>query len=163
MEEQDRMRRSGGGPAAGRSEGRRNPGREEARKRRGPTFSVQVRSLPRVFLGSFLPGFLLPLWLVGVGGCTTSDPCDPMCATVADAYGACLVDWGLDWTAAGYQDASDFEDACATWAWEQRQLARDAGRPVAEVDQACETRAAQVEEGDCSTISSLDWNEPVAP
>ena len=89
-----------------------------------------------------------------------ADPCDAMCAAAADREGACLSDEGLDWSAAGYADSTDFEDACGTWAWEQRKLARDAGISSAAVTATCEARQAVFQDGSCDDAAGVDWNAP---
>jgi hypothetical protein len=97
--------------------------------------------------------------LVLLVACAADDPCAPMCAAATDALSACLDADGLDWAAAGYADAADHRDACETWAWAQRQLARDAGG--ADVDGACAAREAELVDGGCDAYSAIDWAQPV--
>ena len=89
------------------------------------------------------------------------DPCTAMCAAAADLYGGCLSSWGADWEAAAYEDEADFLDACATWAWEERQLEAEAGH-VGSVDTVCEERERQfaAEDATCDDFTSLDWSAP---
>ncbi len=96
--------------------------------------------------------------LLGPVGCDRGDdPCLPMCEQARDLFGECLDASGLDWTAAGYEDAQDYLDACLTWAWEMRILADSAGEPDA-VDEMCAERETELAGGDCDTYSSIDWN-----
>lgn len=102
---------------------------------------------------------LLLLWLLGCDG--GADPCDPFCEAAADAQAACLSASDLDWSALGYADRDDWLDRCQTWAWEQRQLARDAGASADAVDAACQAEEALMQGGGCDEIQSFDWNDPV--
>lgn len=87
------------------------------------------------------------------------DPCPPMCAASREVYGTCLEEWGLDWQAAGYLDADDFEGRCTTWAWELRLLAADAGQPGRVVDAECSERLDTwtVPGASCSSWTAVDW------
>lgn len=95
--------------------------------------------------------------------------CAPMCAAAASAYGRCLAPDGAGaptWQDAGYADEQGFLDACDTWAWEQRLLARAAeGRRAgdAKVSAACAARAAElrVEGSACETFLAIDWSAPL--
>ena len=89
------------------------------------------------------------------------DPCTAMCVAAASLYGGCLTTWGADWESANYADEADFVDACATWAWEMRQLEVDAGK-IGATDQTCLERstAFQAEDATCDTYTTLDWNSP---
>lgn len=100
------------------------------------------------------------VWLL-LGCADPADPCTATCDAAASLYGGCLADWGAGWEAAGYADEADFVDACATWAWELRQLEADAGR-TGEVDAECEARteALAAEDATCDTYTSMDWNTP---
>ena len=95
--------------------------------------------------------------LVGVAACADADlaspPCTDMCAKATELYDGCLADWGLDWTAAGHEDAASHERSCQTWAWEHTQLL-DADL----VDTTCAERAAIFQEGSCADYTSIDWN-----
>lgn len=101
------------------------------------------------------------VWLLLLGCAEPADPCTAMCAGAAELYGGCLSEWGADWSAAGYADEPDFLDACATWAWELRELEADAGR-TGEVDAECARReeAFTAEAATCDAYTSLDWNTP---
>ena len=93
-------------------------------------------------------------------GCSTApDPCTTMCENAATLYGGCLSTWGADWEAAGYADEDEFLDACATWAFEMRQLEDDAGK-TGETDQTCEDRAATfaAEDATCDAYTGIDWS-----
>ena len=90
--------------------------------------------------------------------------CDEMCAAAAGLYGACLEDWGLDWSAAGYEDEDDYLESCRTWAWEMALLQQDAlERGVEEAEGwlgttcALRLRAFRSEDASCETYTSLDW------
>ena len=84
------------------------------------------------------------------------DPCEETCDQAQRLFEACLDDWGIDWTDAGYQDADDYLDACLTWAWEMRTLAADAGDPGA-ADSLCEERTTELETGTCDAYLAIDW------
>lgn len=88
--------------------------------------------------------------------------CDDMCAVAAERRGACLEREGLDWEAAGYADAADFEAACLTWAWEQRLLAREAAGVAAarSVEETCLMRQRAYEEDTCDELATIDWSAP---
>ena len=81
-----------------------------------------------------------------------------MCEHAESLYGACLTEWGLDWSAAGYTGAADFAAACETWSWEARLLERDAIRAdraeAGALAAACEVRGALY--GDSETTCD-DW------
>ncbi len=98
---------------------------------------------------------MIAWWLVGCA----PDPCEAMCEAAVGPRWDCLARSGLDWEAAGYADAEDFEAACRTWAWEMRLLEEDAGLE-GEVDAACALRAEALAApgADCDTWSRWDWN-----
>lgn len=105
--------------------------------------------------------------LFGLSACADPDPCAPMCAAAATAYGACLDPDGEggappDWGAAGYDDRRGFLDACDTWAWEQRLIAEEEGAPD-RVDAACAQREEALRAADdpCSAFSALEWSAPL--
>ncbi len=107
---------------------------------------------------------LLLLSIVACGE-PAADPCEPMCSSAAALYGGCLEGWGLDWTAAGYEDEEDFLGSCATWAWELRVLeeaAIERGELAAggHVDAVCEERAELFQDGVCSDYTDIDWSQP---
>lgn len=99
------------------------------------------------------------LLLLACGG--DDDACLPFCEAAADAQAACLSASDLDWTALGYDNRDDWLEACQTWAWEQRQLARDAGASASAVDDACQERESAMDGGGCAEIQSFDWSDPV--
>jgi hypothetical protein len=92
------------------------------------------------------------------------DPCEPMCQEAAVLYGGCLADWGLEWSAAGYEDEQHFLLSCATWAWELRELEEAAlergelGR-TGSVDAVCVEREELFSDGVCSDYTDIDWSE----
>lgn len=89
------------------------------------------------------------------------EACAQACAAAAVAMQGCLAEDGLGWEAAGYADEAAFLDACDTWAWEQLQLAREAGQGRAALGEACEVRAEDIEQGTCEEFMALDWNHPL--
>ena len=105
---------------------------------------------------------------IGLGGCAPEVPesCVAMCEAATGVYGDCLVEWELDWPAAGYDDAEAFTASCETWAWEMRVLHRDALRRGLTderqwLDQTCEERSTTLSsEGvTCEDYTAIDWNE----
>lgn len=102
------------------------------------------------------------LLLFSLSACDgAEDACAPFCRAASDAQAACLAASDLDWEALGYADQDDWLESCQTWAWEQRQLARDAGVSAGAVDAACQAQEGAMEGGGCSEIQSFDWNDPV--
>ncbi|MCO4748018.1 MAG: hypothetical protein KC912_24710 [Proteobacteria bacterium] len=99
--------------------------------------------------------FLLTLW-----ACEGPVPpsCDAMCVEAADLYGGCLDDWGLDWTAAGYDDERAFLGSCETWAWEADLVTRDQPDWL---ETTCDARSASFASPDatCDDYTSVDWND----
>jgi len=86
---------------------------------------------------------------------SADDPCDDMCAAAATTYGTCLEDWGLDWSAAGYEDDADFREVCETWAWEMRILEKETDAD-GWTDATCAARAELL--GTCEDYIGIDWN-----
>jgi hypothetical protein len=84
------------------------------------------------------------------------DPCPEMCRAGAALYGGCLEGWGLDWSAAGYEDEEDFLEVCETWSWEMRLLEEAAGA-AGSVDATCEQRADLFNGGECEDFTGVDW------
>lgn len=65
----------------------------------------------------------LLLLLALLAGCAPADACDPMCDAAAARFAACLDEEGRTWgDAVGYADEDDYDDWCATYTWELRQL-----------------------------------------
>jgi len=67
--------------------------------------------------------------------------CSAMCDAALDRFEACLDEGGQDWGASvGYENPTDYTNACETFAWELREL-----------DQAdsCAARRATFEDGTC--------------
>ena len=109
----------------------------------------------------------LPLGIaILLAGCGEQDPdpCVEMCQAAADLYGGCLEGWGLDWTAAGYDDEADYLGSCETWGWEMRaleaQAIRDGDAEAGAVDGICVERTAllSAEDAECSAYTDIDWN-----
>jgi hypothetical protein len=107
---------------------------------------------------------LASLALAGLSsaGCASSSPsCDSLCAVARPAFEACLTEWGGSWGLAfGYSDAADYDDWCATWVFEQRQLAATAEDPTtaeAQLDQRCIDLDVLLTEGPCSDYWGL-WD-----
>ena len=95
-----------------------------------------------------------------MAGCASSSPsCDSVCGVARPAFEACLVEWGGTWGATfGYTDAVDYDDWCATWVFEQRQLAATAD-DSAEAEELLDARCLALEEslaeGPCSDYWGL--------
>ena len=85
------------------------------------------------------------------------DPCTPMCAAATELYGGCLASWDMEWTSAGYDDATHFTESCETWAWSSRLLEEDAGRS-GEIDTVCRERRETFEDGECEDFTRIDWS-----
>lgn len=97
------------------------------------------------------------IWLL-LWACA-DDACVPMCEVVAHAWGECLETRDAAWADAGWADEDDLRDGCATWAWTQRKLARDAGG--VDVDAICADRAAEIAaDADSCTVTRMDWDGP---
>lgn len=93
-----------------------------------------------------------------------ADPCAAMCSSATQVYGACLSDWGADWSDAGYSDERDYFHACETWAWEFRILEKQAKRDgevsaLGNVDATCESneQALETSVNPCDTWSAIEW------
>lgn len=104
------------------------------------------------------------LWLI-LACSEPPDPCDDMCAAAAALYGGCLAEWGVEWSAAGYEDERDFTDACTTWAWEMHILEADAVErgvkgAAGATDALCEERTTLFSSADvtCTDYTGIDWN-----
>ena len=106
--------------------------------------------------------------MLGAGCADAVDPaCAAMCATAGEAYGACLADWGVDWSAAGLEDEADYVDRCETWAWEMGVLERDARArgeavPRGATEAACVERDSllSAEGATCTDLTAIDWTVP---
>ncbi len=100
--------------------------------------------------------------------CETPAPsaCTDMCGSAAALYGGCLEDWGVDWSAAGYEDEDQFLASCATWIWEMSLLEADA-LERGEIEQegwlgpVCAERHAafSAEDATCEAYTGVDWND----
>ena len=96
-------------------------------------------------------------------GCTKSvSSCDDMCREAKALTASCLLEWDLDWDAAGYEDADAFENSCETWIWEQEQLieaAQKRGDAVKSLEETCSNRA-QILSSDTATCEDMGlWSE----
>lgn len=73
--------------------------------------------------------------------CGEPDACDAMCEVAREKFGTCLEESGLEWgEGAGYSDPLDYDNWCATWTWEARQLG---------VAGTCEDKLAVFRDGTC--------------
>ena len=94
---------------------------------------------------------------LGITGCadapSASEPCRQMCAAATTLYGDCLDEWGLDWSSAGFGDASGHQESCEVWAW---QTAEAHGTDT--IDAICDERRALLHNGACDDYASIDWN-----
>jgi hypothetical protein len=109
---------------------------------------------------------VLLLWLVGCQQAESPAACDQMCASAAALYGGCLEDWGVDWSAAGYDGEDGFSGSCETWGWEMSLLQEDAiARGVWEesgwLSSVCTERrdALSDEEATCAAYTDIEWND----
>jgi hypothetical protein len=81
--------------------------------------------------------------LVVLAGCGSPDECPAMCAAARERYAGCIDAAGQAWggDGVGYASAADYDDWCATWTWEVRELGEEAQcadkRPIFE-DGTCE-------------------------
>jgi hypothetical protein len=100
---------------------------------------------------------LLPLLALACAG--GEDPCERVCPPAASTYAACLAEEGRSWESSEWGSEADFLDACATWAWEVRRLAR-AERAHDALDAECADREALLgEEGaSCAAWDQLAWD-----
>lgn len=99
--------------------------------------------------------------LLALLGCAEPDPpavCAQMCDAAEALYGACLTDWGADWSTAGYDDAEDFRTSCETWGWEMALLEQDADKD-GWLEATCTTRrdAMAADDAPCSAYTDIDW------
>lgn len=99
------------------------------------------------------------LWLSALAvGCNevpdVSGACRTMCEDATELYGACLEEWGMEWSDAGFDDESAHQESCEVWSWESSELF-GAGR----VNALCDERGALLHNGQCSDYTSIDWNE----
>ena len=98
---------------------------------------------------------------------TTTAPasCDRMCDAAVALYGGCLTDWGVDWTAAGFEDEDAFRNSCATWGWQMSLLQAQAIEEGTHSDPGwlsatCTEReeAMSAEDAACSVYTDIEWN-----
>ncbi|MDG1478643.1 MAG: hypothetical protein P8R54_03590 [Myxococcota bacterium] len=92
--------------------------------------------------------------------------CEAMCLSAATLYGGCLTDWGVDWSAAGFDDEDAFLNSCQTWGW-QMSLLQDAALEDGTHDDpgwlaaTCEERdaALSAEGAACSVFTDIAWSD----
>ena len=104
-------------------------------------------------------------WLLGCVTATTPPACDDLCALAAARQETCLEDGGLDWSAMGYTDASDFDASCQTWLWELSLLEADATKQgdasaAGALRGTCIDWMAMLQDdrSTCAEVMELDWN-----
>jgi hypothetical protein len=76
------------------------------------------------------------LWLLLA---CSEDPCVAMCVAAQARYEVCMEERGLTYGMT-YADAADYQNACDTWVWEQRQLGEEP---------ACVDMTTTFDEGTC--------------
>ena len=85
-----------------------------------------------------------------------------MCEAAEALTADCLEGWSLEWSAAGYANAQDFQNSCSTWIWEQEQLIKAAekrGENTANLAQTCSDRA-EVLSADTAECTEMGlWGE----
>ena len=93
-----------------------------------------------------------------VAGCadvpSVSESCEHMCERATSLYGACLEEWGVGWSSAGYDDADAHQESCEVWSWQTSEL-----HGAETIDGICESRSDVFENGTCDDYSDTDWNE----
>jgi hypothetical protein len=99
--------------------------------------------------------------------CETDIPfeCEEMCQSAEVLTENCLMEWELDWDAAGYENNSDFQESCNTWVWEQQLLIEDAesqGKQSPNLADICLERKTIIRSDmtDCNEIAL--WGETIA-
>lgn len=93
---------------------------------------------------------MIPVLLL-LMACAPADDCDAMCVAARERFSGCMEESGLEWGASvGYADAADYDDWCATYTWELRQLGRA---------DACAERLPVFEGGTCDDYYDA-WEEP---
>ncbi|MFT7519440.1 MAG: hypothetical protein ACI9MC_001581 [Kiritimatiellia bacterium] len=90
-----------------------------------------------------------------------------MCDSASALLGTCLDAEDSSWAALGYEDRTDYRDACTTWVWEQQLLERDQRRRgdlqgSGHVQSTCEERDTTLTAPDvtCDDYWSIDWRAP---
>jgi len=111
---------------------------------------------------------VIPILLISLLGCnepTVPPACQQMCDSAAALYGGCLSDWGVDWTAAGYEDEQDFLMSCQTWSLEMvilEDVTLEDGlhNESRWLETTCTDRADLLssEDAACSDYTNIDWN-----
>lgn len=101
------------------------------------------------------------------GGVEVPATCETFCQSAVDLYGACLEEWSLDWSDAGYADADAYLHSCETWAWEQAQFELDSLRQgqdevAGRLHQVCvdSTLLFSGLDATCATYTDFDWSNP---
>jgi len=81
--------------------------------------------------------------LSGLAGCAgPDDGCQELCVAAEEKFSSCLEENGTDWgTSVGFTSPADFQDWCATYTWEERELGRG---------ELCDDRQEVIDGGDCA-------------
>lgn len=108
-----------------------------------------------------------PLPLIALLACDPVPPaCPALCAEAAAALSPCVEAQGLSWSAYGYEDQADFQDACDTWAWEQARMAQHAsarqgggGQGLHALEARCVDLSETFATGTCEEQLSVRWGD----
>ena len=106
--------------------------------------------------------FSFSLLVLGFACSTTPESCEELCLAAEELTANCLEGWELDWNAAGYANAQDFQNSCSTWAWEQEQLieaAQKRGEKTADLASVCEERSKILSADTASCTDMGLWGE----
>ena len=87
------------------------------------------------------------------------ESCVTACARATAFHASCLAEAGSSFADYGYDDSADYEDACLTWAWEEKQL-EDAGVLDQSVEDLCKGLAEAYPQAACPEEMSVDWRSP---
>lgn len=106
-------------------------------------------------------------WLLSCQSVSPPASCDALCVAAAEHQRACLVEWGVEWDAAGYEDEADFLLSCQTWAWEMSLLEADAvangvlAQPGTLAETCTDWTTAYAEtDMTCASELPVDWHTP---
>ena len=92
--------------------------------------------------------------MVMTAACVGVPPsCEEMCASAVERMPECLQEWEQDWRDRGYLDATDFDNGCDTWVWEQLMLVGEQ-----RTDAACAVRRDFWRVGTCDQAFSTAWS-----
>ncbi len=100
----------------------------------------------------------LAAWGLVGSGCDTPPPaCEPLCGEALAVVEGCLDEWDQAWgEGLGYTDPADFDNWCATFLFEQQQLAIDRDGPEqgrSWVDGVCADQREALAGGDCAAYA----------